>query len=39
VTSEQIAKKYKQKLLHRLDKETSGVLLLVKDEEFRNRAI
>ena len=31
VTSEQIAKKRGEKLLHRLDKETSGVLLLVKD--------
>jgi 23S rRNA-/tRNA-specific pseudouridylate synthase len=39
ITSEQIAKKYKHKLLHRLDKETSGVLLLVKDEEFRSKAI
>ncbi len=39
VTSEQIAKKFNCKLLHRLDKETSGVLLLVKDEEFRKRAI
>ncbi len=26
-------------LLHRLDRETSGVLLLVKNEEFRTRAI
>ncbi len=39
VTSEQIAKKRGEKLLHRLDKETSGVLLLVKDEEFREKAI
>ncbi len=39
VTSEQIAKKRKQKLLHRLDKETSGILLLVKDETFRQKAI
>ena len=39
VTSEQIAKKKGLKLLHRLDKETSGVLLLIKDEEFRQEAI
>lgn len=39
VTSEQIAKKRGKKLLHRLDKETSGVLLLVKNEEFRKKAI
>lgn len=39
ITSEQIAKKQGYPLLHRLDKETSGVLLLVKDEEFRAKAI
>ncbi len=39
VTSEQIAKKQGWTLLHRLDKETSGVLLLVKDEIFRQEAI
>ncbi len=39
VTSEQIAKKQGFPLLHRLDKETSGVLLLVKDEAFRAEAI
>ncbi len=39
VTSEQIAKKQGHPLLHRLDKGTSGVLLLVKDEEFRKKAI
>jgi 23S rRNA-/tRNA-specific pseudouridylate synthase len=39
VTSEQIAKKQGYPLLHRLDKETSGVLLLVKDETFRATAI
>jgi len=39
VTSEQIAKKQGYPLLHRLDKETSGVLLLVKDEDFREEAI
>jgi len=39
LTSEQISKKFKTPLLHRLDKETSGVLLLVKDEEFQKEAI
>jgi len=39
LTSEQISKKFKTPLLHRLDKETSGVLLLVKDEEFQKKAI
>jgi len=39
LTSEEIAKKAKYPLLHRLDKETSGVLLLVKDKEFQKRAI
>jgi len=39
VTSEQIAKKHGNRLLHRLDKETSGVLLLVKNDEFREKAI
>ncbi len=39
VTSEQIARKKGLKLIHRLDKETSGVLLLAKDEDFRIKAI
>lgn len=39
ITSEEIKEDSGYKLLHRLDKETSGVLLLVKDEEFRKRAI
>jgi len=39
LTSEQISKKLKTPLLHRLDRETSGVLLLVKNEEFQKRAI
>ncbi len=39
ITSEEIAKKEGYPLLHRLDKETSGVLLLSKDEEFRKKAI
>lgn len=39
VTSEQIEKKKKCTLLHRLDKETSGVLLLAKEETFRQDAI
>lgn len=40
--SEEIEKSFKDKeakLLHRLDKETSGVLILVKNDEFRERAI
>ncbi len=37
--SEEIEKMFEYKLLHRLDKETSGVLLLVKNEDFRKRAI
>ena len=39
VTSEQIAKKKNLALIHRLDKETSGVLLLAKNEDFRLQAI
>jgi len=39
VTSEEISKKFKFPLLHRLDKETSGVLVLVKNEDFRKKAI
>ncbi|MBE2986134.1 RluA family pseudouridine synthase [Campylobacter sp. RM13119] len=39
ITSEKISEIYKFPLLHRLDKETSGVLLLVKDEEFAKKAI
>ena len=39
ITSEEIAKNYGYPLLHRLDKETSGILLLVKNEEFRKKAI
>ncbi len=38
-TTEELAKAYKLKALHRLDKETSGVLILVKNEEFRVKAI
>ena len=37
--SESLEKTFKAKLLHRLDKETSGLLILVKDEEFRLKAI
>lgn len=33
-TSEKISEMFKAPLLHRLDKETSGVLLLVKNDEF-----
>ena len=39
VTSEEISKKFKYPLLHRLDKETSGILLLVKNEDFREKAV
>jgi len=39
ITSEEIAKKYNLPLLHRLDKETSGILVLVKNEDFRKKAI
>lgn len=38
-TSEQIQKMFKFELLHRLDKETSGVLVLCKNEEIRLKAI
>lgn len=37
--SEEIEADMGAKLLHRLDKETSGVLVLVKSDEFRERAI
>ena len=39
VTSEEVALEKKLPLLHRLDKETSGVLLLTNDEEFRKKAV
>ena len=40
VNSDEIEKQFKPaKLLHRLDRETSGVLMLVKNEEFRLKAI
>lgn len=40
VTSEEIVAKFKGvTLLHRLDKETSGVLVMTKDEAFRLEAI
>ena len=39
ITSEEIAKDAGYPLLHRLDKETSGVLLLAKSEDFRKKAI
>ncbi|MDX1808768.1 MAG: RluA family pseudouridine synthase [Sulfurospirillaceae bacterium] len=39
LTSDELALKYDAKLLHRLDKGTSGVVILVKDEEFRLRAV
>lgn len=39
ILSEDVAKKLGHPLLHRLDKETSGVLILSKDEEFTKKAI
>ena len=39
ITSEEVSKMFKHELLHRLDKETSGVLILVKNEKFKNDAI
>jgi 23S rRNA pseudouridine1911/1915/1917 synthase len=39
ITSEEVSKKFKYPLLHRLDKETSGILVLTKNEEFRKKAI
>ncbi len=40
VNSDEIERMFKgTKLLHRLDRETSGVLMLVKNEEFRLKAI
>lgn len=40
VNSDEIERQFKgAQLLHRLDRETSGVLMLVKNEEFRERAI
>ena len=39
ITSEEVSKKYKLPLLHRLDKETSGILVLVKNDNFKKRAI
>jgi 23S rRNA pseudouridine955/2504/2580 synthase/23S rRNA pseudouridine1911/1915/1917 synthase len=37
--SEQLSKSYGYPLLHRLDKETSGVLMLIKNEEYGKKAI
>lgn len=40
LNSDEVEKLYKgTKLLHRLDRETSGVLMLVKNEEFQKKAI
>ncbi|MEA2072358.1 MAG: RNA pseudouridine synthase [Campylobacterota bacterium] len=40
VNSDELERQFKPAvLLHRLDRETSGVLMLVKNEEFRERAI
>lgn len=37
--SEELAEQYALPLLHRLDRETSGVLMLVKNDEYRQKAI
>lgn len=39
LTTEEVAKDYDATLLHRLDKETSGVLLFTKDEDFHKQAV
>jgi len=40
LNADEVERQYpKCKLLHRLDRETSGVLMLVKNEEFRTKAI
>ena len=39
ITSEEISREFRTPLLHRLDRETSGVLLLTKSEEFAKKAI
>jgi 23S rRNA pseudouridine1911/1915/1917 synthase len=40
VNSDEIERQYRDaQLLHRLDRETSGVLMLVKNDEFRKKAI
>ncbi len=39
LTAEEVAKKIGYPLLHRLDKETSGVMLLYKDEDFQKKAV
>ncbi len=40
INSDEIERQFPgSRLLHRLDRETSGVLMLVKNEEFRERAI
>ncbi len=39
LNSEEVAKKIGFKLLNRLDRETSGVLLLYKNDEFKQKAV
>jgi len=40
MNADEVERQFKgARLLHRLDRETSGVLMLVKNEEFRERAI
>lgn len=38
-TSEELEKEFNAKLIHRLDKETSGVLLLAKNDTFLQKAV
>jgi len=39
ITSQKIENMYKTPLLHRLDKDTSGILVLVKNKDFQKKAI
>ena len=39
ITSEEVSKKFNLPLLHRLDKETSGILVMTKNDEFRKKAV
>jgi 23S rRNA pseudouridine1911/1915/1917 synthase len=39
ITSQEISKIYSTQLLHRLDKDTSGILILVKNKSFQQKAI
>ncbi len=39
ITSEEVSKIFGFELLHRLDKETSGILILTKNQAFRKKAV